>query len=663
MRFLSYCGLLAALGLVFGASASGLIAQNDALRQDLSTQFSRADVVRLSTGQRRLVLTIDGREAIVRLRANDIRSADFRAEATGENGSVGVDRGESQTFTGEIDGEPEAVVRLSTSHGRFTGLIKSRGEKYFLESALKFSRFARAGDHVIYREDALKHHNDLSCGVHLIDRVEQASGYAAENVPYGHETGARGALRQIDLATEADFEYVTTLGSVAAANGEILSVLNVVDGLYERELNLSIAVVYQHAWTTPDPFAGANVEAVLRNFQNYWNANFPQSSVPRDVAHMFSGKANVLGQGWAFVGVVCNNPAFAYGMSGYVNFPSGQHLVTAHELAHNLGANHVDAAQGCANTLMNASLTGATPLTFCQYSRNEIGNHVGANGACLASVGTGPFDFDGDARTDLAIFRPSQGQWWYSRSSDGASRVFTFGGANDRIAPADYTGDGRTDIAVWRPATGQWFILRSEDSSFYSFPFGANGDVPVPADFDGDRRADPAVYRPVGNFWYIARSSDGGTTITRFGVAGDLPVNADYDGDSRSDIAIFRPAFGQWWIERSTAGSIALQFGNSSDRTVQGDYTGDGKADIALFRPSNGSWFILRSENLSFYSFPFGTSTDIPSPGDYDGDAKYDAAVFRPASSTWFANLSTGGSLIRTFGASGDQPVPSAYVR
>jgi len=144
---------------------------------------------------------------------------------------------------------------------------------------------------------------------------------------------------------------------------------------------------------------------------------------------------------------------------------------------------------------MNAGLTGATPLTFCQYSRNEIANHVAANGGCLASATSGAFDFDGDSRTDLSIFRPGQGEWWYSRSTDGNGRAFLFGVASDRLVPADYTGDGKADIAVWRPSTGFWFVLRSEDFSFYSFPFGTAGDVPVPADYDGDGKADAAVFR------------------------------------------------------------------------------------------------------------------------------------------------------------------------
>ncbi len=281
--------------------------------------------------------------------------------------------------------------------------------------------------------------------------------------------------------------------------------------------------------------------------------------------------------------------------------------------------------------------------------------------ARLLNSARGVFDFDGDGKTDLSIFRPNQGEWWYLRSSDGGNYAAQFGTSTDKLVPADFTGDGKTDIAFFRPSSGEWFILRSEDNSFYAFPFGTTGDIPIVGNFDADNRSDVGVFRPSNSTWYIQKSA-GGTDIIQFGVAGDVPVTSDYDGDGRTDIAIYRPSLGQWWINRSTAGTIAYQFGTASDKPVFGDYTGDGKADVAFWRPSTGEWFVLRSENISFYAFPFGTSTDIPAPGDYDGDGRFDATVFRPSNSTWYSQRTTAGTLIQQFGITGDKPVPAAFV-
>lgn len=133
------------------------------------------------------------------------------------------------------------------------------------------------------------------------------------------------------------------------------------------------------------------------------------------------------------------------------------------------------------------------------------------------------FDYDGDNKTDLSIFRPAPAEWWYLRSSDGGNRAFQFGSSTDKIVPADYTGDGKTDVAFWRPSNGNWFVLRSEDFSFFSFPFGANGDVPVAGDYDGDRKFDAGVFRPTNQTWFVNRST-AGTLIQNFGISGDIPT-------------------------------------------------------------------------------------------------------------------------------------------
>jgi 6-phosphogluconolactonase (cycloisomerase 2 family) len=276
---------------------------------------------------------------------------------------------------------------------------------------------------------------------------------------------------------------------------------------------------------------------------------------------------------------------------------------------------------------------------------------------------TAPFDFDGDNKTDISIFRPSDGSWWYLRSANDTFSVFSFGVSTDILAPGDFTGDGKEDITVFRPSNGTWFIQRSEDNSFFSFPFGQAGDLPAPADFDGDGKTDAAVFRPSSGTWFILNSGGGGTTIVSFGTTEDKPVTADYDGDGRSDIAVFRPSDGSWWYLQSSDQQFKVyRFGVATDKAAPGDWTGDGKADIAVFRPSTGFWFIQRSEDNSFFSFPFGTSGDIAAPGDYDGDGRTDAAVFRPAEGNWFVLRSTAGTLIQQFGTGGDRPVPNAFV-
>lgn len=131
-------------------------------------------------------------------------------------------------------------------------------------------------------------------------------------------------------------------------------------------------------------------------------------------------------------------------------------------------------------------------------------------------------DFDGDGRTDVSVFRPSDGTWHVLSSSTNTYSVRQFGLNGDKITPGDYDGDGRTDTAVFRPSTGVWYILRSSDGLVSIVSWGVSTDKPVPGDYDGDGRTDIAVYR--NGTWYIVQSSNGALSYQQFGLSGDIPV-------------------------------------------------------------------------------------------------------------------------------------------
>lgn len=269
-----------------------------------------------------------------------------------------------------------------------------------------------------------------------------------------------------------------------------------------------------------------------------------------------------------------------------------------------------------------------------------------------------PGDFDGDGKTDAAVFRPSSSFWYILNSSNSSFNFSQFGISTDRIAPADFDGDGKADIAVFR--NGVWYILQSANNSFRAQQFGTAGDVPAPGDYDGDAIADLAVFR--GGAWYILYSSSGAFVAQQFGISTDKPVAGDYDGDGKTDIAVFRE--GAWYITQSSNNAfVAQQFGTSGDIPVTGDYDGDGKNDLAVFRASNDIWYVQQSSNNALLAQQWGFGTDKLTPGDYDGDGKTDIAVWRPSDGTFYILQSVNGALrVQPWGTSGDVPAPSAYI-
>lgn len=268
-------------------------------------------------------------------------------------------------------------------------------------------------------------------------------------------------------------------------------------------------------------------------------------------------------------------------------------------------------------------------------------------------------DFDGDGKSDVSVWRNSDGNWYATRSSDSVFTGFAFGTAGDKIAPGDYDGDGKTDQAVFRPSDGTWYIQRST-LGFFGLNFGLGTDLPAQGDFDGDGKTDIAVFRPSDGTWYMMRSTLGFGAVA-FGTNGDRPVPGDYDGDGKTDQAVFRPSDGTWYLLRSTAGFTAQAFGVAADKVAPGDYDGDGKTDVAVFREPTGDWFLLQS-TAGFFGTHFGSPGDVPAVGDFDGDGRADISIFRPSDGNWYQLRTVSGYTGVHFGTTGDKPVPSGYV-
>jgi hypothetical protein len=281
-------------------------------------------------------------------------------------------------------------------------------------------------------------------------------------------------------------------------------------------------------------------------------------------------------------------------------------------------------------------------------------------------------DFGDVSQTNLVLWRPSTGTW-INETSSGPDPVWGGTGSftSDVPVSADYDGDGLSEVAVWRPSTGNFMVRNGP-----TVQWGVPTDLPVVGDWTGDGVDDFAVWRPSDLTWYVKNGStlnyEASLSIP-WGPTGSLfavPLPGDIDGDLRTDYAVYVPSLAQFRLRRQSGDSrIVSGLGAAGSKGLIGDYNGDGAADLAAWEPATGNWIVrsVFSRQLGTWSESplfveqWGTNGDVPLAGDYNGDGRSDLVVFRPSNSTFYVKLNTstgfvfGGAV--PMGASGDVPV------
>jgi hypothetical protein len=281
-------------------------------------------------------------------------------------------------------------------------------------------------------------------------------------------------------------------------------------------------------------------------------------------------------------------------------------------------------------------------------------------------------DFDGDNKSDFALVRHDNGKWdWWVSLNAGGSISTQFGLDTDDPAPADYDGDGRTDIAVWRggpPNQAAFYILQSKTSTVRVELFGQNGDRPTTVrDYDGDGKADVSVYRPGVNpgdqsyFFYRGslNNPSGNITYVRWGANGDTETQGDFDGDGKGDFCVRRNIGGAAWfyLLKSSGGIEYINWGLPGDGIVPCDFDGDGRSDFCVARVdanSNYNTYVRTRSGGGTGASPivFGSALlgDKAAFGDYDGDGKTDVGIWRadpdPSKDVFWIRLTANHSVI-----------------
>jgi spore coat protein A, manganese oxidase len=302
-------------------------------------------------------------------------------------------------------------------------------------------------------------------------------------------------------------------------------------------------------------------------------------------------------------------------------------------------------------------------------------------------------DFNGDGRTDIALYRegsrgsdaPQPSIWYFLDTNTGVTSSMHWGRSLDVPAPADYNGDGKTDPGIFR-----WWNFEYGDANEWWLNKGPAGHLVLNGlelgyykfsrNYLGDARAEVGQVYPVdisqtpGQTCFVSvflvADQDGFILRKTVGDACNVnptPVPADYDGDGHSEIAVYVNRHFKVWFPPYAPGYTVPGFLHYLDVDIPavGDYDGDGRADFAGVKAQGGQmlWRFRKTTTGEEVEIGFGLATDKPVPGDYDGDGKTDLAVFRPSDGSWWIKNSSSG-VVQTihYGLATDSPLASPVI-
>ncbi|HYX28575.1 MAG TPA: M12 family metallo-peptidase [Pyrinomonadaceae bacterium] len=323
----------------------------------------------------------------LQLEPTDLRGPNYRAEETDADGVKRTTAmPDISTYKGNVSSIWGSDARFTVLDNKIEGMIVTPGQSFFLEPAQKYSAAAAPTDYLLYTAQDVRSDITRVCGDTLEEQISSGARQIQSNATAGDTPAVFSPMKVVEIATESDLEYTNALGGAAPANNDILSIMNSINAIYQRDIGMTFTVTYQHAWTTADPFGagGLSASAVLNAFTNYWNQNPPAPQ--HDVSHLWTGKSLTDANGVAWEGVVCRDPSHAYGISDRETIAPFRVTIPAHELGHNFNASHCDGQSGCDNTIMVAVQNQNNTSTFCPFSVSEITGYVQNNSSCLTNA-------------------------------------------------------------------------------------------------------------------------------------------------------------------------------------------------------------------------------------------------------------------------------------
>ena len=483
-----------------------------------------------------------------------------------------------QTYRGRGIDDPAATLRLGLTAQGFHAIILSMQDTVYITHEGK----AGSSLYLSYFANDYQARQAFVCGVredeHAVGAADASSTDSALRAELGSMRTALAAgpdLRTYRLAVAATGEFaadaIARAGlvnpnadeKVAAVLDAIVTRINMVNAIYEREVSIHFNLVPDNAKlvyldAATDPYTNDRMDLMLG--QNRSNLDAVIGSANYDVGHVLG----TAGGGIAYIAVACNSSYKGGGVSGAGAAANPYTvMVSAHEMGHQLGAYHTfnatsGACSGANRSAANAYEpgSGSTIMSYSglcgdeqnlpgyftmfhvvsfdqiyDYTRARNGSACGvtaSTGNRPPAVNAGP-DYTIPARTPFVLA---------GTASDPDGQPLTYSWQQVDLLAAPYTGTATLQQALTDLGSGALYRVYefSADGASRSFPARANvlsGTIELGEVY-------PTTNRTL-NFRLFTRDNQA--------VGG----GADYDGvrltvfDTGSAFSVTAPAAGASW--------------------------------------------------------------------------------------------------------------------
>ncbi|STX51047.1 Ser-Thr-rich glycosyl-phosphatidyl-inositol-anchored membrane family [Legionella busanensis] len=241
---------------------------------------------------------------------------------------------EIRTFDGYSVDNPSELVKFDLTPLGFHAMILVPNQNAIFIDPIDQGNVQ---DYVVYYKNDLINTKPNKC------HVPGSNSAIGLTQPNNFARFASCELRKYRLAMAATAQYTAFYGSVPAALAGEVTTLNRVNGIYERDIAITMELIPNNAqiiYTNPaaQPYTSGNTEALLE--ENQSNVDAVIGSANYDIGHVVD--ASTGNNGLAALRSVCNGAEKAMGATTFSK-PIGDPFdvdYVAHEIGHQFGGNH-----------------------------------------------------------------------------------------------------------------------------------------------------------------------------------------------------------------------------------------------------------------------------------------------------------------------------------